>query len=97
MEEGGSRPLNPLLLNAADLDAPADLLTFTVVTPPAHGRLVRCGREGVEPLRRRPRPLSTHPAVTTFTLQELQQGEGAGLEAQTPVNHIATSSLVLTV
>lgn len=77
MKEGGARQLNSSVLTATDLDAPSDLLTFTVVTPPAHGRLVRIsqGGQGEELLQRRPLP----PAVTSFTMQELLHGEGAEL------------------
>lgn len=83
VEEGGSSPLTSSLLSATDLDAPPDLLTFTVVNPPIHGRLVRIRKEGngVELLQRQPLP----PAVTSFTQQELQQGEGVG--PHSPVNH----------
>ncbi|KAG7232386.1 hypothetical protein INR49_008915, partial [Caranx melampygus] len=40
VKEGGIRELTPSILNALDLDAPLDLLTFTVVLPPTHGRLI---------------------------------------------------------
>uniref|UniRef100_A0A4W6CZ81 Fras1 related extracellular matrix 1b n=1 Tax=Lates calcarifer TaxID=8187 RepID=A0A4W6CZ81_LATCA len=40
VKEGGIRELTPSILDALDLDAPPDLLTFTVVRPPAHGRLI---------------------------------------------------------
>lgn len=81
VEEGGTSPLTSSVLSATDLDAPADLLTFTVVTPPAHGRLVRIGQggQGVEVSQRRSHLLPLPLPVTSFTLQELQQGEGAGL------------------
>ncbi|XP_075901306.1 FRAS1-related extracellular matrix protein 1b isoform X1 [Nelusetta ayraudi] len=76
VEEGGASQLTSSVLSAADLDAPADLLTFTVVTPPTHGRLFRVGQggQGAELLLRRPRPLPLSPAVTSFSLQELQHG-----------------------
>lgn len=65
------------MLSATDLDVPTDPLTFTLVTPPAHGRLVRIsqGDRGGGLLQHRPLP----PTVTSFTQQELLQGEGAGL------------------
>lgn len=89
VEEGGASQLTSSVLSAADLDAPAELLTFTVVTTPRHGRLVRIGQggQGAELLQRRLRPLSPSPAITSFSLQELQQGEGEGLS--TPVSHTA--------
>lgn len=77
MKEGGIRELTPSILDALDLDAPPDLLTFTVVRPPAHGRLInaiydadlsRYRAMGAELLQR-------SLPVTSFTLQELRSGE----------------------
>lgn len=65
MKEGGAKELTPPTLDACDLDVPADLLTFQVERPPSHGRLVR-NTQGWAGAR-----------VTTFTLQELRQGEEA--------------------
>ena len=71
------RELTPSILDGFDLDAPLDLLTFTVERPPAHGKLIngiyganirRYEEMGAELLQR-----SLH--VSSFTLQELRQGE----------------------
>uniref|UniRef100_A0A4W6CZB6 Fras1 related extracellular matrix 1b n=1 Tax=Lates calcarifer TaxID=8187 RepID=A0A4W6CZB6_LATCA len=76
VKEGGIRELTPSILDALDLDAPPDLLTFTVVRPPAHGRLInaiydadlsRYRAMGAELLQR-------SLPVTSFTLQELRSG-----------------------
>uniref|UniRef100_A0A3P9DAJ5 Fras1 related extracellular matrix 1b n=1 Tax=Maylandia zebra TaxID=106582 RepID=A0A3P9DAJ5_9CICH len=40
VKEGGMRELIPSILDGFDLDAPPELLTFTVVQPPAHGSLI---------------------------------------------------------
>uniref|UniRef100_A0A7N8XN69 Fras1 related extracellular matrix 1b n=1 Tax=Mastacembelus armatus TaxID=205130 RepID=A0A7N8XN69_9TELE len=40
VKEGGMRELTPSILDGLDLDAPPDILTFTVVQPPAHGVLI---------------------------------------------------------
>uniref|UniRef100_A0A3Q1HIX7 C-type lectin domain-containing protein n=1 Tax=Anabas testudineus TaxID=64144 RepID=A0A3Q1HIX7_ANATE len=40
VKEGRMRELTPAILNGLDLDTPPDLLTFTVVQPPAHGSLI---------------------------------------------------------
>ncbi|KAK2908269.1 FRAS1-related extracellular matrix protein 1b [Channa argus] len=76
VKEGGMRELTPSILNALDLDAPPDLLTFMVVQPPAHGSLIngiygsemnRYKEMGADLLRR-------SLPVTSFTLQEVRQG-----------------------
>ncbi|KAM4548346.1 FRAS1-related extracellular matrix protein 1b isoform 2-T4 [Odontesthes bonariensis] len=76
VKEGGLRELTPSILDALDLDAPPDLLTFTVERPPAHGKLIngiygadvrRYEEMGAELLR-------TSLQVSSFTLQELRQG-----------------------
>ncbi|XP_030584122.1 FRAS1-related extracellular matrix protein 1b isoform X2 [Archocentrus centrarchus] len=68
--EGGMTALTPSILNGFDLDAPPDLLTFTVVRPPAHGSLMNgiYGRETGADLLHRGLP------IISFTLQELRQG-----------------------
>lgn len=76
VKEGGLRELTPALLNARDLDAPPDVLTFTVLEPPSHGSLVQIGgtalpRYGGEGAGLPQRGLH----VSSFSLQELQQGE----------------------
>ncbi|KAI4829093.1 hypothetical protein KUCAC02_023155 [Chaenocephalus aceratus] len=77
VNEGGMRELTPSILNGFDLDSPLDTLTFTVVQPPAHGSLIngiysleksRYSDTGAELLQR-------SLPITSFTLQELQQGE----------------------
>ncbi|XP_065812340.1 LOW QUALITY PROTEIN: FRAS1-related extracellular matrix protein 1b [Labrus bergylta] len=76
VKEGGMRELTPSILNAFDLDAPPDILTFTVERPPAHGSLInaiygaemsRYEETGADLLQR-------SLPVTSFTLQELRQG-----------------------
>ncbi|XP_056132911.1 FRAS1-related extracellular matrix protein 1b [Lampris incognitus] len=76
VKEGGMRALSPAVLNALDLDAPADVLTFKVVTPPAHGKLIK-GIYGTEISRYREMGagfLHQTLPVHSFTLQELRQG-----------------------
>lgn len=72
------RELTPSILNGFDLDAPPDMLTFTVVQPPAHGNLIN-GIYGTEMSRYKEMGaelMQRSLSVTSFTLQELQQGEG---------------------
>ncbi|XP_060934047.1 LOW QUALITY PROTEIN: FRAS1-related extracellular matrix protein 1b [Limanda limanda] len=74
--EGGIRELTPSILNGLDLDAPLDLLSFTVVQPPVHGRLIN-GIYGAELSRYKEMGgdlLQRSLPVTSFTLQELRQG-----------------------
>ncbi|XP_040896305.1 FRAS1-related extracellular matrix protein 1b isoform X2 [Toxotes jaculatrix] len=76
VKEGGIRELTPSILNGLDLDAPPDLLTFTVLQPPAHGRLIN-GIYGTEMSRYKEMGadlLQRSLPVTSFTLQELRQG-----------------------
>ncbi|KAM3619849.1 uncharacterized protein V6R79_014624 [Siganus canaliculatus] len=76
VKEGGMRELTPSILNGFDLDAPLDLLTFSVVRPPAHGSLIN-GIYGTEMSRYKEMGadvLQRSLPVTSFTLQELRQG-----------------------
>ncbi|XP_061594087.1 FRAS1-related extracellular matrix protein 1b isoform X2 [Cololabis saira] len=75
VKEGGLRELTPSVLDSSDLDAPPDLLTFTVQQPPAHGRLVN-GIYGAETSRYQEMgaELLRSLQVDSFTLQELRQG-----------------------
>ncbi|XP_062419236.1 FRAS1-related extracellular matrix protein 1b [Pungitius pungitius] len=76
VNEGGVRELTPSILGGFDLDAPPDILTFTVVQPPAHGSLIN-GIYGTEMGRYKemsPELLQRSLPVTSFTLQELRQG-----------------------
>ncbi|XP_034438389.1 FRAS1-related extracellular matrix protein 1-like isoform X1 [Hippoglossus hippoglossus] len=76
VKEGGIRELTPSILNGLDLDAPQDLLSFTVVQPPVHGRLIN-GIYGAEMSRYKEMGadlLQRSLPVTSFTLQELRQG-----------------------
>ncbi|XP_076010666.1 FRAS1-related extracellular matrix protein 1b isoform X2 [Genypterus blacodes] len=76
VKEGGLRELTPFILNAFDLDAPPDILTFTVVETPAHGSLIN-GVYGVDTGRYKEMGaelLEQSLHVHSFTLQELQQG-----------------------
>lgn len=77
MIEGGIKELSPAILNALDLDGPADILTFTVLVPPAHGTLLN-GIYGTELSRYKnmgPKLLLQSLIVHTFTMEELKQGE----------------------
>lgn len=68
MKEGGARELTPSLLDAFDLDAPADELTFSLTGAPAHG-VLKAGPSHP------PDPTSASPtAVASFTLRQLRQG-----------------------
>ncbi|KAL1251392.1 hypothetical protein QQF64_019188 [Cirrhinus molitorella] len=74
--EGGMKDLSPDILNAVDVDIPADTLTMTILVPPAHGTLVN-GIYGLEMNRYKnmnPEVLQRTLAIQSFTLQELQQG-----------------------
>lgn len=71
------RELTRSILNGFDLDTPPDVLTFTVVQPPAHGSLIN-GIYGTEMSRYKDMGadlLQRSLPVTSFTLQELRQGE----------------------
>ncbi|XP_077390356.1 FRAS1-related extracellular matrix protein 1b isoform X2 [Festucalex cinctus] len=69
VKEGGMRELTPSLLDAFDLDAPPDELTFSLTGAPAHGSLKASASS-------RPEEESgaSLVAVTSFTLRELRQG-----------------------
>ncbi|XP_061834466.1 FRAS1-related extracellular matrix protein 1b [Nerophis lumbriciformis] len=71
VKEGGVRELTPSILDAFDLDAPPDVLTFTVATPPAHGSLMN-GVYGVETARYKEATASL--VVASFTLRQLREG-----------------------
>lgn len=69
------RELTPSLLDGFDLDAPADLLTFTVKQPPAHGRFAIFSSEMSHYQEMEGDLLRRSLPITSFTLQELRQGE----------------------
>ncbi|XP_060797324.1 FRAS1-related extracellular matrix protein 1b isoform X2 [Neoarius graeffei] len=74
--EGGMKDLNPAILNAVDLDAPPDLLRFTILVPPAHGTLLH-GIYGLDMSQYKdmgPEILQRSIPVQSFTMQTLQQG-----------------------
>ncbi|KAI5101073.1 fras-related extracellular matrix protein 1b isoform X1 [Silurus meridionalis] len=74
--EGGMKDLNPAFLDAVDLDAPPDLLSFTILVPPAHGSLLH-GIYGLDMSRYKdigPEILQRRLPVHSFTLQALRQG-----------------------
>ncbi|XP_074492745.1 FRAS1-related extracellular matrix protein 1b isoform X1 [Sebastes fasciatus] len=76
VKEGGMRELTPSILNGFDLDAPPNVLTFTLVQPLAHGSLIN-GIYGTDTSRykeMRADLLQRSLSVTSFTLQELRQG-----------------------
>nr|XP_061790288.1 FRAS1-related extracellular matrix protein 1-like [Nerophis lumbriciformis] len=64
VKEGGTRELTPSLLDASDLDAPSDELTFTLTGAPEHGGLKAGGSRDGEPL----------VGVSSFTLRQLRDG-----------------------
>lgn len=75
--EGGMKDLNPAILDAVDLDAPPDLLRFTILIPPAHGTLLH-GLYGLDMSRykdRGPEILQRSLPVHSFTVQALRQGQ----------------------
>lgn len=75
--EGGMKDLSPDILNAVDIDIPADTLTMTILIPPTHGTLLN-GIYGLEMNRYKnlnPEVLQRTLAIQSFTLQELQQGQ----------------------
>lgn len=75
--EGGMKDLSPDILNAVDVDIPAETLTMTILVPPAHGTLVN-GIYGLEMNRYKnmnPEVLQRTLTIQAFTLQELQQGQ----------------------
>lgn len=71
------KDLTPAILDAVDLDAPPDILTITVLVPPAHGTLLN-GIYGLEMNRYKEMGLEllqrTLP-VQSFTMQALRQGQ----------------------
>lgn len=73
VKEGGVTELTPPLLDALDLDVPADVLTFMVVEPPGHGRLIH-GVHGDDAGRYRDVDASLLHRISSFTLQDLRQG-----------------------
>lgn len=75
--EGGMKDLSPDILNAVDIDIPAEILTMSILIPPAHGTLLN-GIYGVEMNRYKnmnPEVLQRTLAIQSFTLHELQQGQ----------------------
>uniref|UniRef100_A0A3P8XA33 C-type lectin domain-containing protein n=1 Tax=Esox lucius TaxID=8010 RepID=A0A3P8XA33_ESOLU len=74
--EGGVKELSPTILNALDLDAPADILTFTVLVAPAHGLLLNgiYGREMSRYKDMGSKLLQQSLIVHSFTMEELKQG-----------------------
>ncbi|CAN9500847.1 unnamed protein product [Ophioblennius macclurei] len=68
VREGGTLELTPPLLDGADLDAPPDNVTFSVVTPPVHGCIVRqsIAANGVLGPDNQP--------ISSFSLEQLRHG-----------------------
>ncbi|KAK0150852.1 FRAS1-related extracellular matrix protein 1 [Merluccius polli] len=73
--EGGLVELGPSLIDGLDLDAPQEVLTFTLLDPPRHGLLLRgnYGREASSYQNLAP-DLLLSLSVTSFSLQELREG-----------------------
>ncbi|XP_066504077.1 FRAS1-related extracellular matrix protein 1b [Hoplias malabaricus] len=74
--EGGMKELNPAILNAVDMDAHQDILTITVLMPPAHGTLLN-GIYGLDVSRYKgmgPELLQKSLPVHSFTMRALRQG-----------------------
>ncbi|XP_061636386.1 FRAS1-related extracellular matrix protein 1b [Phyllopteryx taeniolatus] len=68
VKEGGTRELTRTLLDAFDLDAPPDELTFSLTGAPAHGSLKASAFRPPEGSS------ASLVSVTSFTLQQLRQG-----------------------
>lgn len=71
------KDLNPAILDAVDLDAPPDLLSFTILVPPAHGALLH-GIYGLDMNQYKdmgPEILRRSVPVQSFTIQALRQGQ----------------------
>lgn len=71
------KDLSPAILDAVDLDAPPDLLSFTILVPPAHGALLH-GIYGLDMSQYKaigPDILQRSPPVQSFTMQALRQGQ----------------------
>lgn len=64
--------LTPSILDASDLDAPPDLLTFTLESPLAHGRLIKGGDTNHYALMGA--EVQRNLQVQSFTLQDLRTG-----------------------
>ncbi|XP_023809830.1 FRAS1-related extracellular matrix protein 1 isoform X2 [Oryzias latipes] len=74
VKEGGFRELTPSILDGFDLDAPPDVLTFTVERGPAHGSL-SSSISGSDPNQQMGKELMQRRLhLSSFTLQELRQG-----------------------
>ncbi|KAJ7993225.1 hypothetical protein DPEC_G00270240 [Dallia pectoralis] len=74
--EGGVKELSPDIFNALDLDTSADILTFTVLVPPAHGTLLNgiYGRETSHYKGVGSKQLQHGLILHSFTMEELKQG-----------------------
>lgn len=71
------KDLNPAILDAVDLDASSDLLSFTILAPPAHGALLH-GLYGLDMSQYKdmsPEILQRSLPVHSFTIQALQRGQ----------------------
>lgn len=69
------KDLSPAILDAVDLDAPPDLLSFTILVPPAHGKLLH-GTYGLDMSKDMgPEILQRSISVQSFTIQALHQGQ----------------------
>uniref|UniRef100_H2N2B6 FRAS1-related extracellular matrix protein 1 n=1 Tax=Oryzias latipes TaxID=8090 RepID=H2N2B6_ORYLA len=64
--EGG---MKQVVLHATDMDVPKNLLLFTVVTPPQHGRII-CQKDGTISKRHE----DNASPVVDFTMEDLQHG-----------------------
>ncbi|XP_078525857.1 FRAS1-related extracellular matrix protein 1-like [Lissotriton helveticus] len=74
--EGDMCEIGPATLNAEDLDVPVDTLSFSVVSPPAHGLLLNAvhGKEISRYKQMGPAVLQQSLQVRSFALDELKQG-----------------------
>ncbi|KAG9482905.1 hypothetical protein GDO78_009060 [Eleutherodactylus coqui] len=74
--EGGSCEIGPATLNAEDLDIPPDILRFSIVVPPAHGKLLHHLHAADISQYKQLDPTETHWEVLmdAFTLDALKQG-----------------------
>lgn len=71
------KDLDPAILDAVDLDAPPNLLSFTILVPPAHGTLLHGTYGlGIRPYKEMGQEtLQRSLSVLSFTVQALRQGQ----------------------
>lgn len=71
VREGEMKQLDSSVLHAMDLDIPRDVLLFSIVKPPQHGRIMNHNSEKSVNKRREASPQSP---VVDFTMTDLTNG-----------------------